>query len=84
VKFKLDWLAGRDENELTSEFIDDAADVFDEIDAYSHEWRPDADEDEREFVAANIQIADLSEAEMDVLVDGVRSFVQQADEFQHG
>ncbi|QLH83029.1 McrB family protein [Halosimplex pelagicum] len=84
VKFKLDWLAARDENALTGEFINDAAGAFDEVAAYSHEWEPDPDDDEREFVASNIQIADLSEAEMDTLVEGVRSFARQADEFQHG
>ncbi|WP_262178370.1 McrB family protein [Haloarcula laminariae] len=84
VKFKLNWLAARDENELTGEFIDDAAGVFEEIEAYSHEWRPDSDDGEKEIRAPNIQIADLSEAEMDILVEGFRSFAQQADEFQDG
>jgi len=84
LKFRLDWLAGRDENELTAEFVDEAASVFDEIDAYSYERRPDPGDDEKEFTVSNIQIADLSEDEMDVLVDGYKKFAQRAEEFQDG
>ncbi|MDS0276566.1 AAA family ATPase [Halomicroarcula sp. S1AR25-4] len=84
LKFRLNWLAGRDENELTAEFVDEAASVFDEIDAYSYERRPDPGDDEKEFTVSNIQIADLSEDEMDVLVDGYKKFAQRAEEFQDG
>ncbi len=74
IDFRWDWLSGREENSLTPEFIDDAASVFDEIDGYAHSWNPD----EEEFESPTLDVATLTDEEMDALVEGLQSFAQQA------
>lgn len=83
VNFKWGWLADREENSLTAEFLDEAASVFDEIEAYKHEWNSDA-ESGNEFDISILQIQNLSEGEFEQLTNGFRSFVRDAEEFQNG
>ena len=74
MDFRWDWLSGREENSLTPEFIDEAASVFDVIDGYEHTWNPD----EEEFESPTLDVAMLSDEEMDALVEGIQSFAQRA------
>jgi hypothetical protein len=83
LNFKWDWLAYRQENDLTGEFLNEAAAVFNEIEEYEHKYDPDAEEG-NVFDTQNIRIQDLSDEEFNQLIDGFRSFVQDAAEFQDG
>ncbi|MCU4802406.1 AAA family ATPase [Halobacteria archaeon HArc-gm2] len=82
IDFRWDWLAGTDSNSLTGEFIDDAASVFEPVDGYTHEWDPDAGA-EGEFVTPDLNVRDLSDEDITALTEGLRAFVEQADEFQY-
>lgn len=83
IDFRWNWLVGRDENDLTGEFVNDTARIFEEIEAYSQDWRPDSEED-KDFIVPSIPIQDLSEDDMDVLINKLKTFIQRADEFQNG
>jgi 5-methylcytosine-specific restriction protein B len=74
IDFRWDWLSGREENSLPPQFIDEAASVFDVIDGYEHTWNPD----EEEFESPTLDVAMLSDEEMDALVEGIQSFAQRA------
>ena len=83
ISFRWNWLHGREENDLTAEFIDEAATEFTAIKGYSHEWDPDAGEN-GEFVKTTINVAEITDEDVTTLLQGLRSFIDRAREFQNG
>jgi len=82
IDFRWNWLRGTDSNDLTWEFMDEAATVFNDIDDYAKQWNPDVDEGE-DFVTPTLYIDELSDEDVTALIEGLRSFVDRADEFQN-
>lgn len=83
IEFKWNRILDSGENNLPGGFVDEAADVFNPIEEYNHEWHPDAEANER-FTEPRIQLHNLSESEMETLIDGLKTFVQKASRFQDG
>ncbi len=84
IQFKWGRVTSREKNDLTLEFVTEAALRFEDIERYEFEQQLEAVEEEGDFDDPTLQIADLSEEEMGKLVDGVRTFLQQARELHDG
>ncbi|KTG11437.1 hypothetical protein AUR64_04060 [Haloprofundus marisrubri] len=81
IEFEWNYIRNRDSNPLTGEFIDETASAFDEVNGYSHEWDPEAEEN-REFSKPQLSVSDLSADDITALIDGLQYFIEQADAFE--
>jgi 5-methylcytosine-specific restriction protein B len=82
LSFSWGWLKDREENDLTGDFLDEAATVFEDVDGYEHEWDPD-DGEAGTFHYRDLNVSDLSEEDMTALIEGLQTFVDRASEFQN-
>ncbi|WP_303703864.1 hypothetical protein [Haloquadratum walsbyi] len=84
IQFEWGRVTSREKNDLTLEFVTEAALRFEDVERYEFEQQLEAVEEEGDFDDPTLQIADLSEEEMGKLVDGVRTFLRQARELHDG
>ncbi|WP_232700605.1 McrB family protein [Halobacterium wangiae] len=82
IGFRWDWLLSNDDSEVSPAFVDEAAPVFESVTGYQHERNP-ADGEDGDFESPELVVQDLSQADVDDLIEGLREFVDRAREHQH-